>query len=44
MYETQLSAINEHFRLLFDNHEGQEQAVLAIIGDCEAAMEREQEG
>ena len=44
MYEKQMSAIAEGFRLVADSYVGQEQAVLGIIADCQNAMEAEREG
>ncbi|MBU9589601.1 hypothetical protein [Burkholderia multivorans] len=44
MYEKQMAAIAEGFRLVADKYEGHEQAVLAIITDCQGAMEAEREG
>jgi hypothetical protein len=44
MYEKQMSAIAEGFRLVADSYEGHEKAVLDIITDCQDAMEAEREG
>ncbi|MCA8100122.1 hypothetical protein [Burkholderia contaminans] len=44
MYEKQMSAIAEGFRLVADSYEGHEQAVLDVIADCQSAMEEECEG
>jgi hypothetical protein len=44
MYEKQMSAITEGFRLVVDGYEGREQAVLDIIADRQEALEAEREG
>jgi hypothetical protein len=44
MYEKQMNAIAEGFRLVVDRYQGHEQAVLDIIVDCKNALEAEREG
>lgn len=44
MYETQMALLADTLDRVTDDYHGHEQAVLAVIAECEQAMEDEREG